>query len=420
MEFLSILKTENKNAKNYILAFFCWVMVSLLLGLFSGVIGAGLYSLIYIATTIRTQYEFLVYILPLCGVFTILIYKLFGVKNQNTNSVFNKVKGKNELSFKLLPAIFVSTVLTHIAGGSAGKEGAALQIGGSLSSGISKLLKLNEKAEKILIISGMAAVFSAVFGTPFTATVFAVTVLSVGKIYFSAILPSLLAALSSYFVARLLGVMPFLKATLHFSGFDLIDNLKLIFIMLATAIVGSFFVFAINWAKIYSKKLIKNDYNRILFGGVLIVALSFLFGSEYLGAGFELLNNVSTYETVNKEAFILKILFTAITIGVGFKGGEIVPALVVGATFAGALAGEISFNIVVAAHIAIVVMFATITKVPLAAIVLGIELFGPYALPYFIIAVIISMFLTGKKSLYSAQEYLIFRKKDKNNEKKTV
>jgi len=307
-------------------------------------------------------------------------------------------------------------VLTHLAGGSAGKEGAALQIGGGISKGVSKLFKLNEDAEKILVISGMGAVFSAAFGTPFTAAVFAVSVISVGKIYFSAILPTFLSSLSAYFVARLLGVVP-LSCGGGFSGLDLLDNLKLLFIIAASAVVGLIYVKALKLSKVFFQKLIKNEYNRILFGGALIVVLSFVFGSEYLGDSINLFYNAVS-ETVNKEAFILKIIFTAITVGVGFKGGEIVPAIVIGATFGGALSGEIGFSIAVGAMYGVLTVFCASTKAPLASFVLAIEVFGFYNLPYYLIAVILAMLLSGKESLYSAQEYLLFNKKDKN--KKTA
>ena len=418
MEFLSILKTENKNAKNYILAFFCWVGVSLLLGSFSGVIGAWLYSAVHKVANIRNNYEFLIYFLPLFGVLTVLIYRLLGLNNQNTNTVFSEVQGKAKTSSKLLPAVFGSTLLTHLGGGSAGKEGAALQIGGSLAKIISKIFKLNEKATKILLISGMAAVFSAAFGTPLTAAVFALTVIRVGKIYFSAILPTFLSSLSAYFVARLLGVYP-LSCEGGFSGLDLLENLKLLFIIAASAVVGLIYVKALSFSKKFFKKLIKNEYNRILLGGVLIVVLSFVFGSEYLGDSMKLFYYANYYDMINKEAFILKILFTAITIGVGFKGGEIVPALVIGATFGGALSAELGFSIAVGAVYGAITLFCAATKAPLASFVLAIEVFGFYNIPYYLIAVILAMLLSGKESLYSAQEYLIFRKKD-NKEKKTV
>lgn len=417
MEFLSITKQNTKTAKNIILAVFYWLGISLVLGIICGAVGALFYHGITLATNIRNNNNWLVYFLPLGGVITILIYKLLKVNGQDTNTCFKEIKGEQSLKFFLLPAIFISSILTHLFGGSAGKEGAALQIGGSIAKGISKTFKLNDKATKILITAGLGGLFAAVFTTPFTAAVFALTVVIVGKVYLSAIMPTFITSLTAYFVANILKV-PTEKYNVTIGKMDYFVALKLVFLVAFCAIVGAFFVKALKFTHKYSKKLIKNDYIRIMFGACLIIALSFVFGTDYLGAGLNIIHDVFANEFVNKEAFILKILFTCITIGVGFKGGEIVPVFFIGATLGGALAGELAISVTLGAALGVISVFCAATKTPLASLILGIELFGIAGIPFYLVSVIIAFLISGKQSLYSSQEYLIFNKKDKN--KKTV
>ena len=416
MEFLSILKTETKNAKNYILAFFYWLIASLALGLVCGALGALFYHGISLATNIRTSNNFLVYFLPIGGILTIFIYKGLKTSGQDTNTCFNEIKGENKLSIKLMLAVFVSSLLTHLFGGSAGKEGAALQIGGSLAKGVSKIFKLNENATKILIIAGLGGLFSAVFTTPFTAAVFALTVVCVGSVCLGAVLPTLFTSLTAYFVSKFLFV-PQEKYSVNFQSLDFLAVIKLLFLVVFCSLVGVFFVNALRYSHKYSKKLIKNEYIRIVVGAILIIALSFVFSSDYLGAGLDVIHSVFANGFANKEAFILKILFTSITIGVGFKGGEIVPVFFVGATLGGALAGELAISVSLGAALGVVSVFCAATKTPLASLILGIELFGTFGTPYYLVAVIIAFLISGKKSLYSSQEYLIF---NKNKNKKTA
>ena len=416
MEFLSITKNNTKTAKNIVLAVFYWLGISLMLGLICGGVGALFYYGISLATNFRTNHNFLIYFLPLGGIVTILIYKALKVYGQDTNTCFNEIKGKKSLSVLLLPAVFISSILTHLFGGSAGKEGAALQIGGSIAKGFSKVFKLNDDAAKILITAGLGGLFAAVFTTPFTAAIFALTVVVVGRVNFSAVFATLISSVTAYFVALNLGVKPE-KYTVTFQNLDVLVVVKLLLLVAICGVVGSFFVRALKATHKYFAKLIKNEYIRIMLGAVIVIALGFIFGSDYLGAGLNIIHDVFAKELVNKEAFILKILFTCITIGVGFKGGEIVPVFFIGATLGAALSGEMGISITLGAALGVVSVFCAATKTPLASIILGIELFGFAGTPYYIVAVIIAFLISGKQSLYSSQEYLIF---NKNKNKKTV
>jgi len=406
VEFLSILKTKNKSAKNYFLALILWLSVSLMLGLVCGIVGSLFYHLISYANFLRTENGFLIYFLPIAGVLIVLLYRLLKIKGQNTNTIFLEIQNKNQFSPVLSFAVFVSSVITHLFGGSAGKEGAALQIGASFAKGIAKIFKLSFDAAKILIIAGLAGMFSAVFATPLTAAIFAVTVISVGKIYLSAVFQSLVASFSAYFVAKSLGVTA-LKQRVFVDGFSAITILKTLGLIVAATAVGIIFVKAMRFGSKLFKIICKNEYNRILFGAVLIVVLSFIFGTDYLGTGTKIIDGVFAGKITPNYAFILKILFTAITMAVGFKGGEIVPGFFVGATFGAFFGGILGLSITFSAAVCMVVMFCVSTKTPLASLILGIELFGFTLAPYFIIAVIISFLLSGKQSLYKEQEYLI-------------
>ena len=245
MEFLSITKNNTKTAKNIVLAVLFWLGIGLVLGLLAGVVGALFYHAIASATTIRRNNEFLIYFLPLGGIATVFIYNLLNVKGQNTNDCFKEIKGKKRVSLLLWPAVFVASFLTHLFGGSAGKEGAALQIGGSLAKGVSKFFKLNDNATRILIYAGLGALFAAVFATPFTAAAFALTVIVVFKINFSAVLVTFTSTFSAYFIALGLGVKPE-KYEIDYQKLDFLVVLKLLFLVAVCGIVGGLFAKALQ------------------------------------------------------------------------------------------------------------------------------------------------------------------------------
>ena len=380
-------------------------LLYILTGLICGVVGTLFSKGVAIVTNIRFNNDWLLYFLPLAGIASVTIYKLLKVTNMGTNQVIESTQDINVISPKLAPAIFLASLLSHLCGASIGREGAALQLGGSSVGFIAKIFKINKTQEKILIYCGMAGVFSSVFGTPLAAAFFALEIVFVGHIYFKAVIPVFLTSILSYITSSLLGAHPerFSLSTIPHISFPVLW--KILLLGLLVAILGIIFCLSIKYFEKIFKRLFKSTYIRIIIGGIIIVLLSICLGTyDYNGAGINIIEEIFNNNQFVPAAFVFKMLFTCISVGAGFKGGEIVPTLFIGATF-GALAGALlGLPIAFSAAICMIALFCSVTNCLLASIFLAAELFSGAAIGYIIIAVVISYCLSSKISLYSAQK----------------
>ncbi len=386
------------------------ILAAVCLGVAGGLVGALFAHLVTLATTLRGSYAFLLFLLPLGGLITVWLYKRLNVSGVGTTHIFAAVNGDAEISAKLTPAIFVSSVLTHLFGGSAGREGAALQIGGGLSAAFSRIFRLNKKQCTTLTMCGMAAVFSAVFGTPLAAAVFAVEAARKMREMHKTIIPILISALIGFGVSRLCLVESeaFLLARQSFNAMLI---LKAVVIAGLCGIVCYIFCTALYFAKKIFKVCFKNEYIRIAVGGVLIIAVTFIIGNrDYNGAGTNIIAGIFESETVKYEAFALKILLTALTVGAGYKGGEIVPAFFIGATFGACAAALLGVPAPLGAAIGMTALFCGGTKCPLASLFLSLELFGIGGIFYYIIAVAFGFIFSGDAGLYQKPELKALKK----------
>lgn len=414
IKFLPHFSAENLK---YIFDFLKTIILSLIIGLSSGVIGYLFAKAIDIVTNIRTSYNYIIFLLPIAGLLIPLIYKLLKVDSLGTNDVFKAVKSDEKVPVLLFPAVFITSVITHLLGGSAGREGAALQIGGSIASFFGKLFKIDPEKRKILIICGMSAVFSAVFCTPLTATVFAVEVVSVGYLYSSALLPSFISSVVAYLVSTKLGTHPE-----RFPISNLPDaNFKVIIFVFVVSILGAlvsvFFCKTMHKTAHLFEKYVKNKYLRIALGGIIVLVLSIIFKSgDYNGGGMNIVEDVFNHSFVKYEAFLLKIIFTAITIGAGYKGGEIVPTIFIGATFGGTIASIFGISVPFGAGLGIAALFCGVTNSPLATLFLCIELFGADGILYFALSVFLSFVFSGYTSLYKEQNFIFSKFKNQKIE----
>ncbi len=401
------LKQTIKNLINYILAFLKWSALGIVMGVLCGLTGAGFSKSISLVTGLREQNPWLLFLLIPCGILTVLLYKLCKVDGLGTNAVFDSVRDENKVTFKLAPAIFVSSVLTHLSGGSAGKEGAALQLGGSISSVICRALKLDEKTRHILTMSGMGALFSAVFGTPLGACVFALEVVNVGYFCSAALFPSLVSSVVAFSVSTTLGTPVEKFSVGNIPAFSFNTMWRIAVVAIIGAVVGILFCASLHIVSHLFDKAFKNAYIKIAVGGALIIVLTLLTGSfKYNGGGMDTIASVFEHGTVEHWAFLIKILFTAITVAAGFKGGEIVPTMFVGVTLGSLLSLLVGLPVPLSAAIGLVSMFCAVTNCPLATILLAIEMFGSEGAIFYAIAVAISFLLSGKFSLYSSQHFI--------------
>ena len=406
-----------KHSALYVSAFAKWTFFSLIVGCVGGGVGALFAHLIAFVTDVRMNNEWLLYLLPLGGVAIALIYHLLKVEHQGTNQVFEAVRSEKRVPCRLAPAIAISAGITHLLGGSAGKEGAALQLGGSVATLIGRIFRCDDKDRHILTVSGMAAVFAAVFGTPMGAAVFAVEVVSVGYVSLSALYPSFASALVAYLVAVRLGVHP------ERFNVDIIPEIsavylgKVLVLAVVVAVVSIVFCLAMKHSHEAFEKYIRNPYIRAVVGGVVVIALTLLVGTrDYNGGGMHIIEGIFHGEEVSKWAFLLKIIFTAVTIGSGFKGGEIVPTLFIGATLGFTMADIVGMPVAFCAAIGMVALFASVTNCPIATVFLAAELFGAEGLLYYALAIFVAFVLSGYFSLYTGQKIVFSKIKEETRE----
>ena len=377
----------------------------LLTGILSGALGTLFSKVIALVTDVRTQHNFIIYFLPIAGLLIVFMYDKLKVTGVGTNQVIKNSIGEASLSPLITPAIFLGSAISHLFGASVGREGAALQLGGGLASFLSRTFKLDATKKQILTYCGMAGLFSAVFGTPFAAFVFTLQIAYVWKIRLNAVLPTLVSSISAYLVAIILGahaerftigIIPSLSSTLI---------LKVIILSSLSAVVAMLFCYSIECFENSFEKLFKNPYFRIVAGGVITVFITVLLkNNDYNGAGVHIIENIFENGTFKAEAFFIKLVLTCIAVASGYKGGEIVPTLFIGATFGSLIASLIGLPVAFGAAVGMTALFSGVTNCPIAAIVLSLELFSGSGAIYMLIASIISYALSGNISLYSAQK----------------
>lgn len=389
----------------YVRTFIKWTAAAAVIGAACGLVGTLFHFGVHEVTAFRGTHPWVLYLLPLAGLVIVGFYKLTGTDGLGTDDIIDAVHQGKLLPILLLPAIFFGTILTHLCGGSAGREGAALQMGGTIGQYLGRHFQLDDRDLRVATLAGMAAFFSALFGTPLAATVFAIMVISIGVIYHVALYPSLLAALVAYGVSIHLGVEPTRFAvSVPEQTVGMFVRVALLGVL--CALVSILFCQVMHGAG-HLMKRIRNPWLRVACGGAAIIVLTLIFGTDYNGAGMEIVTAAVEQGTVAVPwAFLLKLIFTAITLAAGFKGGEVVPSFFVGATFGCAAAPLLGLPAGFGAAVGLAAVFCGVTNCPLASTLLAVELFGAEGLLYFALACCLSYMLSGYQGLYSSQTIL--------------
>ncbi len=384
-----------------------WVIFALITGLVVGSIATMFHFSITIATMVREKTPWVIFLLPIGGLIIVRCYRMVkDEKELSTNSVLSAIHSNEKLPLKMAPLIFVSTVITHLFGGSAGREGAALQLGGSIGNGLGALFHFDDDDKHIMIMCGMSAAFAALFGTPMAAAIFSMEVISVGIMQYSALVPCVIASLSAFSVAQAFGVGQELFLVSQVPNFTIFSATKITILAVLCAVLSIAFCVLLHQTEHLYKKLFKNQYLRVVVGGCLIIVLTLLVGDQtYNGTGMHVIEEAMEGHVV-PYAFLLKMLFTAITIGAGYKGGEIVPSFFIGATF-GCLFGNIlGFAPDLCAAVGMTSLFCGVTNCPVTSLLISFELFGYDGMPYYLLAVAFSYMLSGYYGLYSSQRIM--------------
>ena len=400
--------------------FIKWSVISIITGLTVGAFSTLFAFCMNIATNYREENNYILYFLPLAGLVTVFLYSIFKYKNDGgTNLVLSTIHAQSEIPFRMAPLIFITTILTHLFGGSAGREGAALQLGGSIGNQLGRWFKLDDADKRVVVLCGMSAAFSAVFGTPMAAAVFAMEVVSIGVMYYAALVPCVFSSLIASYFAVNFGIRGENFRFIEFPSLDLIGAAKIIIVSVLCAALSIVFCVLMHSTGHLLKKILKNPYIRIFVAGSVIVILSLILNTQdYNGAGISVIARAIKGEVV-PYAFIVKMIFTAITIGAGFRGGEIVPSFFVGATFGCLLGNIIGFSPSVCAAVGLISLFCGVTNCPITSLLISIELFGSGGIPYFLIAVAVSYFMSGYYGLYHDQTIVYSKYKAKYINRKT-
>ena len=381
-----------------------WALLGVLMGTIGGLLGAGFHHALHFVTHLRSEHPWLIFLLPVGGLLSVGIYRVFGQKkNRGTNEIIDAILNGESVNPLIAPVIFLATSVTHLFGGSAGREGAALQLGGSTASLLSKLLKLPENERTVLIMAGMSSVFAGLFGTPLTATIFCMEFTSVGSFFTPALLPCYLAAFMASRVSAAMGVHAETFLLNDTVAFTFTTNWQVLVLAVCVGILGILMCLLLHEAEHFAARKIANPWIRIAVGGAIIAAMTLLVGDHrYNGAGMDMALN-AVAGNADWYDFLMKLLFTAITLAAGFKGGEIVPTFCVGATFGCLLGGLIGLDPGFAAALALVGLFCCVTNSPIASIFLSIEMFGGANVYLFAFVCVIAFVISGNWSLYHSQ-----------------
>ncbi len=401
-------------AAGYVLWAAGWLVLALAIGLVCGALGTWFHHAIELAAAYRQGHPWVIFLLPAAGAATYLLYRLCKVPfDAGTNLILTSVSTGESVPFLLAPLIVAGTTLSHLCGASVGREGAALQLGGAIGHNLAKKLGFGAEGVRTAAMCGMAACFSAMFGTPLTAAVFVLEVIQVGILPYGALFPCLSASYCAHLTARTLGAEPMAFPLGSVPDFTVGNILRVALLAGGCALVSILLCLALEGAAHLAKKVFTNPCLRIIVGGAAMACLvSGLSLYDYVGAGAQIIRRAVAGQA-EPWAFLIKLALTALCVGVGFRGGEIVPTLFVGATFGCVAAPWLGLDARFGAYLGMVALFCSVVNCPIASLFLAAELFGTGHLAYFAVVVGVSFVLSGYFGLYSSQVITFSKVRDR-------
>lgn len=400
-------KEKLKGSSTMILALTCfkWLIMGTLIGaIIGGVIGTFLISLEK-ATEFRTNNFWMIFLLPFGGALVSFLYLKYGKNaSKGNNLIIEKINEScDNVPLRMVPLVYFGTVVTHLFGGSAGREGTGVQIGASIAENVGKLFKVTKEENKILLMTGVSGGFAAIFGTPLAGTVFGLEVAVIGKMSYEAIIPSFISSIVGNFVVLKMGVT---HAHYSASTIDVITLpivLKVIVASILFGLASKLFSVLTHKLKAIFSKTFKNAPLKSFVGGILVILLVFMVGSDkYLGLSLPLISD-SFNKIVYPLDFLGKLIFTSLTLGAGYQGGEVTPLFVIGSTLGNTLSTILNISPSFLASLGLIGVFAGATNTPIASFILGIEMFGAENAIYMFMACSISYIFSGHTGIYTSQ-----------------
>jgi H+/Cl- antiporter ClcA len=380
-----------------------WIGICSVVGILAGSASALFIVSLNWVTHTREAHPALISGLPLAGLLIGLVYHYLGRDSvRGNNLLLDEIHSpRGVISPRIVPLVLGSTLLTHLVGGSVGREGTAVQMGGGLADQLTRIFNIKAHERQLLLIAGISAGFASVFGTPVAGAVFGIEVVVIGSVSYSALVPSVLAAVSAAWVTKAWGI--------HYEVFPVLeappfDPLKLLLTVGCGALFGltaRSFAIATHW--------VQHQFGRVpwpplrpVIGGLLLVMGILLLGTQYIGLGDATIKAASQVPQA-PYVFLLKIAFTALTLGCGFKGGEVTPLFFIGATLGSALAPMVPLPLALLAAMGFIAILAGAANTPIACTLLGVELFGSHAGAYFLVACVVAYLTSGHQGIYSSQ-----------------
>jgi len=383
-----------------------WVFLAACVGIIVGASTTVFLNLLGLSITFATRYKYYFLLLPLAFFLSVVIVKYLApeAEGHGTEKVIEAVhKRAGRINPMVVPVKLVATIITIALGGSAGKEGPCAQIGAGLASGLSDLLRFENRDRRKLVICGISAGFATVFGTPIAGAIFGVEVLFVGGLLYDVLLPSFVAGIVGFHVSSLLGITYFHSPLEFVPSFSSFFFIKVCLSGVFFGLCSFLFVEMLKYFKGMSQRIkITMPYKGIL-GGSFLALLSLFVSTSYLGLGLDTIQGALKGGETPKIAFLLKMLFTSVTLNFGGSGGIVTPIFFVGAASGNAFGSLLGLDPAMFAAIGMVSVLAGAANTPISASIMAIELFGPTIGPYAAISCVISFLLTGHRSVYPSQ-----------------
>ena len=380
-----------------------WLILAVVTGCIVGAASSLFSYVLKTVTNVREEHLWIFYLLPVSGLIIVFLYQKFGKDDGGPNQVFMTIRSKDDVPLKSAPLIFISTALTHLTGGSARScPRTSSSRCGTTSS------------RHVMVMCGMSAAFAALFGTPMAAAVFAMEVVSVGVMYYTALVPCIIASLIASGFAASMGINPEAFHVTSIPALTIESGIKMGIVALCCAGLSILFCMALNGISAFYAKYLKNVYVRVVVASVAIIVITKLLGTtDYMGAGTGLIAQAIEHGNVRTLDFFWKLVLTVLTMRAGFRGGEIVPSFCIGATFGCVLGHILGLSPSICAASGMVALFCGVTNCPLTSILIAFELFGFEGVSYYLIAVSISYAASGYYGLYKDQTIVYSKYKAK-------
>ena len=398
---------KNSNISTIIgISFLKWVFISSIVGTLTGIAATLFLKSLEIATGLRNNNPWLLFLLPVGGAFVSFIYSKYGKSSSKGNNlIIDKInENADNIPLRMAPLVFLGTFITHLFGGSAGREGTGVQIGASISEGIGRLFKLDKIDTKIILMCGISSGFGSVFGTPLAGTIFGLEVAALGAMNYSGLIPCFTAAFVGNWVTEILGIYH-----AHYNIYGIPDItytvvLKVIIASILFGLISKLFSELTHKLKAIFSYSFENTAFKSAVGGVIIIILTYIVGTrDYLGLSIPLIADSFTQQ-VSPFAFLNKLIFTSLTLGTGFQGGEVTPLFVIGSTFGNTLSSILHISPSFLACLGLIGVFAGATNAPITSFILGIEMFGSQGSEYMFMTCAISYLFSGHSGIYISQK----------------